>query len=276
LAPDYPHNSPYAFSENRVIDAVELEGLEMYPAYAVTQILSQGHVKTGLSTADIVLKYQYNPDCPKCNVNNPYVLNSIMRGGGGIVTEQDVNDVDEATMGFVSLFIPIPYAGALSKLVGNGLKWTYTGFKASPAALKAAEIFATKYGVTRGVALEGLAALNKYKGWNWAQKVASNFPTFDFYKDGVFASFKTWNAKSFSLSSYKGFINKIAENVNAGSLTFKGKSYTIDKGVLDILVPEGLIDDFLKEGGKYYKSFQKLLQYGKDNNVIVKIGTKVD
>jgi RHS repeat-associated protein len=29
LAGDYPHNSPYAFSENRVIDAVELEGLEM-------------------------------------------------------------------------------------------------------------------------------------------------------------------------------------------------------------------------------------------------------
>ena len=28
LAPDYPHNSPYAFSENRMIDAVELEGLE--------------------------------------------------------------------------------------------------------------------------------------------------------------------------------------------------------------------------------------------------------
>lgn len=28
LAPEYPHNSPYAFSENRVIDMVELEGLE--------------------------------------------------------------------------------------------------------------------------------------------------------------------------------------------------------------------------------------------------------
>jgi RHS repeat-associated protein len=28
LAPKYPHNSPYAFSENRVIDGVELEGLE--------------------------------------------------------------------------------------------------------------------------------------------------------------------------------------------------------------------------------------------------------
>ncbi len=28
LARDYPHNSPYAFSENRVLDAFELEGLE--------------------------------------------------------------------------------------------------------------------------------------------------------------------------------------------------------------------------------------------------------
>ena len=29
LAAKYPHNSPYAFSENRVIDGVELEGLEV-------------------------------------------------------------------------------------------------------------------------------------------------------------------------------------------------------------------------------------------------------
>src|SRR5690606_16090171 len=31
LAPYYPHNSPYAFSENRVIDRIELEGLESAP-----------------------------------------------------------------------------------------------------------------------------------------------------------------------------------------------------------------------------------------------------
>jgi RHS repeat-associated protein len=30
LAPKYPHNSPYAFSENRLIDCIELEGLETY------------------------------------------------------------------------------------------------------------------------------------------------------------------------------------------------------------------------------------------------------
>ncbi len=29
LTKDYPHNSPYAFSENRLIDARELEGLEL-------------------------------------------------------------------------------------------------------------------------------------------------------------------------------------------------------------------------------------------------------
>jgi RHS repeat-associated protein len=35
LAPDYPWNSPYAFSENRVIDAVELEGLEQKSVHPV-------------------------------------------------------------------------------------------------------------------------------------------------------------------------------------------------------------------------------------------------
>ena len=30
LTKDYPHNSPYAFSENRVLDAIELEGLELF------------------------------------------------------------------------------------------------------------------------------------------------------------------------------------------------------------------------------------------------------
>lgn len=30
LAPKYPHNSPYAFSENNVIHSVELEGLEKF------------------------------------------------------------------------------------------------------------------------------------------------------------------------------------------------------------------------------------------------------
>lgn len=37
LASKYPHNSPYAFSENRVIDGVELEGLEVVLIHGTRQ-----------------------------------------------------------------------------------------------------------------------------------------------------------------------------------------------------------------------------------------------
>ncbi len=40
LAPEYPHNSPYAFSENRVIDGVELEGLE-YRHYQASSTVNE-------------------------------------------------------------------------------------------------------------------------------------------------------------------------------------------------------------------------------------------
>jgi RHS repeat-associated protein len=42
LAPDYPHNSPYAFSENKVIAYVELEGLEIGPSGAGIPVGSPG------------------------------------------------------------------------------------------------------------------------------------------------------------------------------------------------------------------------------------------
>jgi len=37
LAGKYPHNSPYAFSENRVIDGVELEGLEVFIIHGTSE-----------------------------------------------------------------------------------------------------------------------------------------------------------------------------------------------------------------------------------------------
>ena len=41
LSPKYPHNSPYAFSENRLIDAIELEGLEKYLIVRKTFVTNQ-------------------------------------------------------------------------------------------------------------------------------------------------------------------------------------------------------------------------------------------
>ncbi|AUS04917.1 hypothetical protein [Pseudotamlana carrageenivorans] len=55
LAKSFPWNSPYAFSENRPIDAIELEGAEKYD-YRMT-MSSQGEIKMELqSTTDIIDK----------------------------------------------------------------------------------------------------------------------------------------------------------------------------------------------------------------------------
>ncbi|RFC55350.1 hypothetical protein DXU93_04445 [Brumimicrobium aurantiacum] len=42
LASEYPHNSPYAFSENRVIDGIELEGLEFLESDQYLYYFSSG------------------------------------------------------------------------------------------------------------------------------------------------------------------------------------------------------------------------------------------
>lgn len=53
LSPEYPHNSPYAFSENRVIDGVELEGLE----YAtISLLIVDGYTQAISITTDYELK----------------------------------------------------------------------------------------------------------------------------------------------------------------------------------------------------------------------------
>jgi RHS repeat-associated protein len=56
LADDYPHNSPYAFSENRVIDGVELEGLEVR---IYTEIEGVGHTFITVHTSAKVIVYTY-------------------------------------------------------------------------------------------------------------------------------------------------------------------------------------------------------------------------
>jgi RHS repeat-associated protein len=53
LAQSYPHNSPYAFSENRVVDGVELEGLEFVPVDEIWD-LDGTAVSTSIYLADHV------------------------------------------------------------------------------------------------------------------------------------------------------------------------------------------------------------------------------
>jgi RHS repeat-associated protein len=45
LAPEYPYNSPYAFSENRVVDGIELEGLEWKSEHKWSDEATDAHLK---------------------------------------------------------------------------------------------------------------------------------------------------------------------------------------------------------------------------------------
>ena len=50
LAENFYYNSPYNFSENRVIDAIELEGLEKVSIHLLGQMSTDGNSITGLAT----------------------------------------------------------------------------------------------------------------------------------------------------------------------------------------------------------------------------------
>jgi hypothetical protein len=56
LASKYPHNGPYNFSENRVIDGIELEGLEVFIG---TETKGTGHVFLAVVTKGELTIYTY-------------------------------------------------------------------------------------------------------------------------------------------------------------------------------------------------------------------------
>jgi len=81
LAAKYPHNSPYAFSENRVIDAVELEGLE-YATFDIVWDMKTDKVLDIRITKDYELK--------DLNTRGPGLLyNLIITDGGKPITDQN-------------------------------------------------------------------------------------------------------------------------------------------------------------------------------------------
>ncbi|MCC5945317.1 MAG: hypothetical protein JJT94_10300, partial [Bernardetiaceae bacterium] len=79
LAPDYPHNSPYAFSENRVIDGVELEGLE-YIFYGVEFYKNKGY---GIAQVGIKHSREIPSVIPGVNISQPLPRTHILTAYGG-------------------------------------------------------------------------------------------------------------------------------------------------------------------------------------------------
>ncbi len=107
----YPHNSPYAFSENRVIDGVELEGLEFRSVFNVSifkrlvsffKVSSDHYVKTKVEAEKLIkLKEELNKkaaDNPTMTVEDrirvpdwQIYFGSFYRGYGGYTDLEDPN-----------------------------------------------------------------------------------------------------------------------------------------------------------------------------------------
>jgi RHS repeat-associated protein len=68
LAPKYPHNSPYAFSENRVTNAVELEGLEAKDNVDPTNIPVSSQTSTNTSSSSNPLGTSYYNTTTNTNI----------------------------------------------------------------------------------------------------------------------------------------------------------------------------------------------------------------
>ena len=92
LTAKYPHNSPYAFSENRVIDGVELEGLEVVligKSVGITLTIGTGFTENGVA---------FGPD-------GAYFYNST---GGGLDLGTNSAGVDADIKVSVTVFPHMP------------------------------------------------------------------------------------------------------------------------------------------------------------------------
>src|SRR5690606_37855870 len=93
LAAQYPHNSTYAFSENRVIDGVELEGLEFqhypqqYNPFAVLESVWNYFVKEPVEKVDKFQKSeagQITTNVAKIAAGVLCIVAAVPTGGGSL------------------------------------------------------------------------------------------------------------------------------------------------------------------------------------------------
>lgn len=176
LASKYPHNSPYAFSENRVIDGVELEGLEYHNIGSPTNFDPQhledekaGREKAGIVSAALVATYFTG------SAAAPYVSSAYGAYSTWFGTTQLSNYLATGT-------------GAVLFTQAESI-FTYRGFFQSSFSLGAIN------GTTN---LMGQFYSNDFKfdeNINWSQPVFASFIKNPFYSN-LGESFFTWDGGS--------------------------------------------------------------------------------
>lgn len=118
LSPQYPHNSPYAFAENRVIDGVELEGKE------VSRILPPIGISYTIKNASKAIR-KVDEEYPKASANKKALYSigySLLYLTQDILSLTDVNDGLIIGTSFVGNPIDVYGDKQSNEQVSNALK----------------------------------------------------------------------------------------------------------------------------------------------------------
>ncbi len=103
LADKYPYNSAYAFSENRVIDGVELNGLEYYRP--PVQRYGYNNMLNNRPSYGTINRYSYTPPTQRIqqSVNNNYFVRYSTPGSSSYTDPQTSTGVSR--VGYISLYL---------------------------------------------------------------------------------------------------------------------------------------------------------------------------
>ncbi|MBK8486376.1 MAG: hypothetical protein IPL48_01180 [Bacteroidetes bacterium] len=131
LAPQFAYNSPYAFSENRVIDAIELEGLEKYiiindyyegslTKTTIIRAVNEDYIEQNLQIRNIVAKPSINYSIYQVLVIDRFSPEVFSESGKNDLSNREKSILNEKTYrsgsGKNSMFT-LPY-GSNQQLIG--------------------------------------------------------------------------------------------------------------------------------------------------------------
>ncbi|MBC8756059.1 ParB N-terminal domain-containing protein [Kordia sp. YSTF-M3] len=136
LAGKYPHNSVYAFSENRVIDGIELEGLEFTPQIAKEktnrpvfvkgngesniQRLNNALLNTFSFLANNTYILAYNVSSDAINFTGNLIAGEYNNANLGNIINGGLTSIDKGTDGIIDYHLSTPIGEQLSD-AGNTL-----------------------------------------------------------------------------------------------------------------------------------------------------------
>jgi hypothetical protein len=261
LSAKYAYNSPYAFSENRVIDKIELEGLEASDHLYNSRVREYSKGNITAEQLNAAIDYHTALDI----IGTVPILGEAADALNALLYSIE-GDYESAGFSAASM---LPLVGWFS----TGAKFTKNAFKVVvkegdyfiAQTIKSSEVWSKMHPFVRGRLIESIWQNTKYKakgGWERVGKAMKGyFPAIDFWNEAKNAvvSLKTMGENALLKGDYSELYENIDDMANA-EYKIWGKTYTPDK-TLEIVIPEGADKTLLNS----------VVDYGKENNVKVKI-----